>query len=342
MTRTKTDTSHIRRLDEHSDLLQVADLIELCFEGQMDPDGREYIRQIRRAAHDVSYLRWVPGASERVCMPLNGYIWKEDNRVIGNITLIPYKADNRWLYLIANVAVHPDFRRGGIGRELTMKALDHISKQGASAVWLQVREDNPNAIQLYHQLGFLEKARRTIWQSHDIFAATPHQIDGIRVMNRSKQDWIQQREWLSSIYPHEIAWYLSFDLKRLDVSFWHNLFQWLDGTSIKHWSAYHENELIAGLSWEPSSTYSDILWLATTEKWEDMAIRTLLPYTHKTLTNSRSLAINYPAGRGKEAFEAIGFEKLNTLIWMSIDYRPGTDTLNNKIMERNKDESFSN
>ena len=46
-----SDTSNnIRLLDMTHDLDQVADLIEICFIHQMDPDGKRYLQQIRSAA----------------------------------------------------------------------------------------------------------------------------------------------------------------------------------------------------------------------------------------------------------------------------------------------------
>ena len=55
---------------------QVADLIELCFASTMDPDGEQYLRQMRSAARDASFLRWAPAAAERLGAPLSGYIWE--------------------------------------------------------------------------------------------------------------------------------------------------------------------------------------------------------------------------------------------------------------------------
>lgn len=63
-----------------------------------------------------------------------------------------------WLVLdeahVGTVAIHPEHRRGGIGKQLMMTALREAAKEGSSLVYLEVRQSNQSAIQLYRQLGF--------------------------------------------------------------------------------------------------------------------------------------------------------------------------------------------
>jgi ribosomal-protein-alanine N-acetyltransferase len=55
---------------------------------------------------------------------------------------------------ILNVAVHPDFRRMGIGDSLMRECLDHFSEKGAKYAILEVRRTNTGAQKLYEKLGF--------------------------------------------------------------------------------------------------------------------------------------------------------------------------------------------
>jgi N-acetylglutamate synthase-like GNAT family acetyltransferase len=91
--------------------------------------------------------------------------WVEEEKVAGNLTLIPFRVRREWYYFIANVATHPDYRRRGIARKLTECALQHAQNHGASAAWLQVRDDNEAAYQLYLSFNMVERARRSSWQS---------------------------------------------------------------------------------------------------------------------------------------------------------------------------------
>jgi len=53
-----SSNDHLRPIDARRDLIQVADLIELCFSENIDPDGESYIRQMRNAAKNGPYLQW--------------------------------------------------------------------------------------------------------------------------------------------------------------------------------------------------------------------------------------------------------------------------------------------
>lgn len=60
---------------------------------------------------------------------------------------------------IANVAVSPDHRRQGIAKTMLVAALND-RKSGCSHAFLDVRESNEGAIELYRGLGFREVGRR--------------------------------------------------------------------------------------------------------------------------------------------------------------------------------------
>ncbi len=59
-----------------------------------------------------------------------------------------------------NVAVHPDFRRQGIGRQLIEELIAELKKRDCYSLTLEVRASNAPAIALYETLGFLEAGRR--------------------------------------------------------------------------------------------------------------------------------------------------------------------------------------
>ena len=55
---------------------------------------------------------------------------------------------------ILTLAVVPAFRRQGIGRALVEAAAAEAARRGAAALYLEVAEDNPDAIALYESTGF--------------------------------------------------------------------------------------------------------------------------------------------------------------------------------------------
>lgn len=59
-----------------------------------------------------------------------------------------------------NVAVHPDFRRQGIGEKLVNALIEALRQAGNTCLTLEVRASNAGAIALYTKLGFIQVGRR--------------------------------------------------------------------------------------------------------------------------------------------------------------------------------------
>ncbi len=143
----------IRPLSILRDLPQVADLIELCFSLTIDDEGQSYLQQMRRASHNNEFLRWAGKVVDSTSLPLSGFVWEENGKIVGNASLVYQTYKGRKIAMIANVATHPDYRRRGIGRALTKQAMIHARQKGAQDLWLQVRDDNPTAIKIYSRFG---------------------------------------------------------------------------------------------------------------------------------------------------------------------------------------------
>ncbi len=316
---TQATTSPIRKVNIRQDLLAVADLIEICFAKTLDDDGREYLRQLRWTARDMNYLAWLQGAAERIASPLYGFVWEGNDRIIGNLSLIPLNRGGRLVYLIANVAVHPDYRRRGIGRVLTQEALNHLRQRGIDTAWLQVRDDNPVAYHLYLSLGFIERARRTTWLSGPLAPLNQFPPDGVVIERRHRQNWEQQKTWLREIYPTDVRWNLPLNFSRLSPDPIKQFLRWLRSEPQEHWVACRGSRPIGYASWEPMRSSNDALWLATTAAYEDEVILALLPYARSAMAGrGRPLSVNDPAGRASAAFIQAGYEHHQTLIWMSV------------------------
>jgi [ribosomal protein S18]-alanine N-acetyltransferase len=61
---------------------------------------------------------------------------------------------------VANIATHPDYRRQGIGKRLLAHALRHIMQDGARSSFLEVRESNLAAQEMYRKFGYEATGRR--------------------------------------------------------------------------------------------------------------------------------------------------------------------------------------
>lgn len=84
------------------------------------------------------------------------WVAEVDGRVIGMVV--------GWLLVdeihIATIATHPDFRRQGIGRKLLAHTLRRAVEEGAQSSFLEVRESNLGAQEMYRQFGYEPTGRR--------------------------------------------------------------------------------------------------------------------------------------------------------------------------------------
>jgi GNAT superfamily N-acetyltransferase len=306
---------HLRPLNVLRDLAAVADLIEICFSSTMDNDGKQYLQDMRRAGKDNSFTRWANRAVETTSMPLSGYVWEENGRVIGNASLIPFTREKKRVYLIANVATHPDHRRRGIALALMERAMRHISEKKVTDAWLHVRDDNPGAIDLYRKLGFVERARRTSWQAHTD-PHIPNPPRHISITSRKADDWPTQLRWLSHHYPDFLAWHRNWSFKTLRPGFWNWLYLFFVDLNIRQWVALENGKMEAALAWIPYGR-GEALFPAAGEESDPDAISALLFAARRELSHSySSIALEFPAGRFDNAICAAGFKPMRTLVWM--------------------------
>lgn len=59
-----------------------------------------------------------------------------------------------------NLAVLPDYRNQGVGRELVETLISHLAKNSVYSLTLEVRASNEAALTLYRAIGFVEIGRR--------------------------------------------------------------------------------------------------------------------------------------------------------------------------------------
>lgn len=84
------------------------------------------------------------------------WVAEVDGRVVGMVV--------GWLLVdeihIATIATHPDFRRQGIGRKLLSHTLRRAFEEGAQSSFLEVRESNLAAQEMYREFGYEPTGRR--------------------------------------------------------------------------------------------------------------------------------------------------------------------------------------
>lgn len=245
------------------DVPQVLALLNLVFSASLGRRGR-HLRGASLAQHSWLTLQ----LRHLVQGIVPGFVWQESGTIVGNVSLLTTGMEGR--FLVANVAVHPDFRRQGIGRMLMEAVLDYVDERGANEVLLQVKHDNHPAINLYKVLGFDIVGSVTSWygstgKAHSLPVATDaHRPD------------VAGETYIRPLRNHE--WHDAWELDRLSVepdlnwpeplardayrnTLWRHLNNLMSGRRAETWVAEKGGDAMAGLAtilseWGRSHTLS--------------------------------------------------------------------------------------
>lgn len=143
----------IRRFDMRRDLAQLADLIEVAFESELERTGNRIVTEMRQLSR-VAPLLWLSAAGQSTFPgALGGYVWVEAGQLVGNVSLSTTSI-RRGVWVISNVAVHPEYRSSGIAEQLMQATLRQARDENIGLVILEVQQSNLPAQRLYRRLGF--------------------------------------------------------------------------------------------------------------------------------------------------------------------------------------------
>lgn len=160
----------LRRIRPASDLPALADLIEVAYRPELALTGSNLVERLRQYASMAAFL----GFAGRLAPLLDGFVWFEDDLLVGNVTL-NRDATISGGWTISNVAVLPEYRGRGIAGRLVDAALAQLDDAGARCVRLQVRTDNAAAVALYRHRGFAvyETTQEMRLAHRDLCPSTP-------------------------------------------------------------------------------------------------------------------------------------------------------------------------
>jgi ribosomal-protein-alanine N-acetyltransferase len=109
------------------------------------------------AVHEIDVLSFTlpwPERSFRFELTENqvsrGWVAEVDGKIVAML-MIWFIVDEAH---IATIAVHPDFRRQGIGEQILLHALRSAHNEGAQLAFLEVRAGNTAAQAMYKKYGF--------------------------------------------------------------------------------------------------------------------------------------------------------------------------------------------
>jgi ribosomal protein S18 acetylase RimI-like enzyme len=139
----------IRPFNPARDMAALATLIEVAFAPELSLTGSRVVQDMRQMA----FMGPMLSVARTLSIVFTGYVWVEDGRLVGNVSLTQEKEAGVWS--VSNVAVLPEYRRRGIAGQLVEVAMEHVRRHGGRRILLQVRSDNASAIRLYRRLGFV-------------------------------------------------------------------------------------------------------------------------------------------------------------------------------------------
>lgn len=143
-------SGHIRPFVPHRDLAGLASLIERSFGPELQVTGSHIVQDLRQMAAFGPLLR----ATGPFAAPFAGFVWVEEGRMVGNVSLGPERDGSR-SWTVSNVAVLPEYRGLGIAGQLMDRAIAFAERQGVRRLQLEVRVDNAPAQALYKHRGFV-------------------------------------------------------------------------------------------------------------------------------------------------------------------------------------------
>jgi GNAT superfamily N-acetyltransferase len=188
----------LRPLNPARDLAQVAALMELAFGAGLDPLGQAILQEMRRLRG--GRLTWlaVNLTSLGQAVP-PGFVWLVEGRVVGNVSIRPADTPGGWL--IGNLAVHPEYRRRGLGRTLMDAAIGLAETQHGRWVALQVETSNESAIALYRSMGFQAVGTLTRWRRPPEAGTLPAEATPVRVRPRRAGEWWSVYQLARAVEP---------------------------------------------------------------------------------------------------------------------------------------------
>ncbi len=293
---------------------QVADLIEITFRGDLDGTGRRMVREMRT----LGRIGWIGFALSRLLLPPAarplGFVWVEDDRIVGNSSLLPVSGHQR-RWVMANVAVHPEYRRRGIAREMVSASDELAKKAGAEATYLQVQRHNQAALQLYRSMGYKALTTRTTWRRS---RGLPHKQPTTEgsVRQRRVSEWTQQWALAERVSPEGLIWPHPLEPGYFRPT---GIGQFIGRDAKLHLVRREAGQLVGSLSVHGTVAQRFVLLVdpALQGKIEEPLLTHAL---NRVRAGKRAIVLDYPSDVAVETLRDLGFREERALTWMRHSY----------------------
>jgi ribosomal protein S18 acetylase RimI-like enzyme len=297
----------------------LADLIATAFAEQLDHTGRQMVAGMRLLSR-LGWLGWLLGRwlLPPAANPL-GFVWEQDGRIVGNASLMPVRNyEKRWV--MANVAVHPQYRRQGIAGHLVRASIDAAREKGARELALQVDRDNEVAHAMYQQFGFRLLSDRTTWyRPRGLQPAKPPVTD--RVGLRQPGEWQAQFALARRLHPEGLIW----PFPTVASLFRPAGAGWLTAGPYSHWLWRANGRVEGSLSLRPGVEPGlQRMLLVVDPAVSELAEPVLVDCALSRSASRRSaFVLDYMTGVIEDDLRLRGFELRRRLLWMGLNLSSG-------------------
>lgn len=262
----------VRPVNLRTDLRPLADLIELVFLDSMDSSGRSAVREMRFLSNMGFGLNLIARLNELALGISLGFVYIKNGKLVGNVSVYParYPAVLGETWILANVAVHPDYQRAGFAHDLMLAGLDLLRKRGAVRAILQVNADNMSALRLYERHGFVYERAWRAWRRSGFAQAPFDRRDGFHISRRRPGEWQAEYALAQAARPNSrggLGWLKPLHKAAFHTPLWKQLRDMVSLNSLERMVIRDESagEILASCWLESTVSLGNIrAWLFTT------------------------------------------------------------------------------
>ena len=317
----------LRPMEPMRDLGGVADLIEEAFADDLDQSGQNALQELRWLSRIKPVLWWMVYSNPEHTDFLSGFVWQENKKIVGNITVNRTGAGSR-RWLISNVAVSKNYRQRGIAKALMDAALELVKEYSGSMVSLQVRADNEPAQKLYTDLHFKQISGNSHLTAPSVPAVKklplppalvfrPHNFD----MDDAKQAY--QLACAATPLSVQKEWPLRQSQFRLSSSeYVTNFFRrFKGGGPMARWVVADGHRFVATADIIPATWRNKHqITLTVHPDWRGILEKSIISRALAYLTpwKNRPIAIRHPVFHPEavEAYKSLGLKEGQKLLWL--------------------------
>ncbi len=313
-------------MEPDRDLVGVANVIQSAFADELDRNGQGMLREMRSMSRLGPLLWWLDQFSVEFNELFSGFVWVEEGQIVGNVTVSrAAPGSRRWI--ISNVAVVRAYRGRGIAQALMDAAIEFVHELHGSAISLQVRNDNPAALHIYHKLGFHEAFGTAYLRLDHVPPVKPPPLDPgrFRLVQFSGADGRKAYQLAQTVVPEAEQIERPIRRSQYNLGFEDRLGEWSrrligGGPALRLAQEIRDNldavvVALPGTWWEDNRLTLMVHPSARGSIEQDLIGHGLRYLRH---WSQRATLARHPTyhPEGIEVFKAYGFREERTLVWM--------------------------